>query len=78
MSDQAAQPTELERAIGSQPAELRRLLGVPIQHDMIERLRQAHRIWLVGTGTSQHAAELAPRCSTTPDARRTRCPRCGS
>ena len=58
MSDQAAQPTELERAIGSQPAELRRLLGVPIQHDMIERLRQAHRIWLVGTGTSQHAAEL--------------------
>ena len=58
MSDPAAAPTELERAIASQPGELGRLLGVAIPHDTIERLRQAHRIWLVGTGTSQHAAEL--------------------
>ncbi len=58
MSDHAAAPTELERAIASQPGELGRLLGLPIPHDTIERLRQAHRIWLIGTGTSQHAAEL--------------------
>jgi len=50
--------TALERQIASQPAELERLLHVPIPHDVVERLRQAHRIWLVGTGTSQHAAEL--------------------
>ena len=50
--------TALERQIASQPAELERLLRSPIPHDMVERLRQAHRIWLVGTGTSQHAAEL--------------------
>lgn len=56
MSDQRS--TELERAIASQPEELRRLLRTPIPHDMVERLRQAHRIWLVGTGTSLHAAEL--------------------
>jgi len=56
MSDQRS--TELERAIVSQPEELRSLLRTPIPHDTIERLRQAHRIWLVGTGTSQHAAEL--------------------
>jgi len=58
MSDHAVPPTELERAIASQPEELQRLLSVPIAHDTVERLRQAHRIWLVGTGTSQHAAEL--------------------
>src|SRR3970040_1199889 len=50
--------TALERQIASQPADLKRLLRVPIPHDVGERLRQAHRIWLVGTGTSQHAAEL--------------------
>jgi glucosamine--fructose-6-phosphate aminotransferase (isomerizing) len=54
----AAAPSELERAIAAQPGELERLLRTPIPHDTIERLRQAHRIWLVGTGTSQHAAEL--------------------
>lgn len=50
--------TQLERAIASQPEELRRLLRTPLPHDTVERLRQAHRIWLVGTGTSLHAAEL--------------------
>jgi glucosamine--fructose-6-phosphate aminotransferase (isomerizing) len=58
MSDQTTPPTQLEAAIHAQPHELERLLDAPITHDMIERLRQAHRIWLVGTGTSQHAAEL--------------------
>jgi fructoselysine-6-P-deglycase FrlB-like protein len=56
MSDQ--RPTQLERAIASQPEELGRLLRTPLPHDTVERLRQAHRIWLVGTGTSLHAAEL--------------------
>ena len=56
MSDRRS--TELERAIASQPEELRRLLQTPLPHDTVERLRQAHRIWLVGTGTSLHAAEL--------------------
>lgn len=51
--------TELERAIRSQPAELTRLLSIPLPHQAVERLRQARRIWVVGTGTSQHAAELA-------------------
>ena len=58
MSDVRPTTTELERQIHSQPAELQRLLDTPLPHDAVERLRQAHRIWLVGTGTSQHAAEL--------------------
>lgn len=58
MSDASTASTALERQIASQPAELERLLEAPILHDVVERLRQAHRIWLVGTGTSQHAAEL--------------------
>jgi hypothetical protein len=58
MSDDQAPSTALERAIRSQPDELERLLEAPLPHDRVERLKQAHRIWLVGTGTSQHAAEL--------------------
>jgi len=58
MSDEPVVTTALERAIVSQPDELERLLSVPLPHDSVERLKQAHRIWLVGTGTSQHAAEL--------------------
>ena len=58
MSGAAATMTALERAIRSEPNELQRVLDMPIAHDSIERLRQAHHIWLVGTGTSQHAAEL--------------------
>ena len=52
-----ARVTELERAIRAQPAELRRLgaLDVRVQ---AERLVAADRVWLVGTGTSLHAAEL--------------------
>jgi glutamine---fructose-6-phosphate transaminase (isomerizing) len=59
MSDEPKPTTALERAIRSQPEELERILEQPIAHDTVERIRQAHRIWLVGTGTSQHAAELA-------------------
>ncbi|MEX2421873.1 MAG: hypothetical protein WD670_08680 [Actinomycetota bacterium] len=50
--------TQLERQIASQPNELERLLSVPIPHGLIERLLRARRLWIVGTGTSQHAAEL--------------------
>lgn len=50
--------TALERAIRSQPEELERLLHVPI-HTAVERLLRCHRLWLVGTGTSLHAAQLA-------------------
>jgi len=50
--------TALERQIRSQPDELERLLVEPIPHDVLERIRQARRLWLVGTGTSLHAAEL--------------------
>jgi glucosamine--fructose-6-phosphate aminotransferase (isomerizing) len=57
MSDASPSPA-LERQIASQPDELARLLEEPIPHQTIEGIRQAHRIWLVGTGTSQHAAEL--------------------
>jgi glucosamine--fructose-6-phosphate aminotransferase (isomerizing) len=58
MSDVDLSSTALGRQIASQPDELTRLIEQPIPHQSIERLRQAHRIWLVGTGTSQHAAEL--------------------
>lgn len=58
MADQSMSATAFERAIRSQPDELERLLAVPIPHETVERLKQAHRIWLVGTGSSQHAAEL--------------------
>ena len=55
---QQAGSTALERQIRSQPDELERLLREPIPHDVIERIRQARRLWIVGTGTSLHAAEL--------------------
>ena len=58
MSAPPERSTALERQIASQPEELARLLDEPIPHEVVEGLRQAHRIWLVGTGTSQHAAEL--------------------
>ncbi|HET9671566.1 MAG TPA: SIS domain-containing protein [Actinomycetota bacterium] len=56
------QPTNLERQIRSQPEELERLLSserVREQvHGAAEGLQRARRIWLVGTGTSHHAAIL--------------------
>jgi glucosamine--fructose-6-phosphate aminotransferase (isomerizing) len=59
-----AQPgsTHLSQQIRSQPDELERLLGsgaVKGQvHAAAEALHRVRRIWMVGTGTSQHAAHL--------------------
>jgi glutamine---fructose-6-phosphate transaminase (isomerizing) len=50
--------TALERQILSQPEQLEAVLAEPIPPSAVERLRGVDRIWLVGTGTSQHAAEL--------------------
>jgi glucosamine--fructose-6-phosphate aminotransferase (isomerizing) len=50
--------TALERQIASQPEQLEAVLERPLPLSAIERLSGAARIWLVGTGTSQHAAEL--------------------
>jgi len=54
--------TNLERQIRSQPDELERILsdpGVRQQvHVAAEGLHRVRRIWVVGTGTSQHAAYL--------------------
>lgn len=49
--------TELERAIHAQPEELRRLAGLKLPNHA-RRLGAGERLWLVGTGTSLHAAEL--------------------
>jgi glutamine---fructose-6-phosphate transaminase (isomerizing) len=49
--------TELERAIRAQPDELRRLAGLELPPHA-RRLAASERLWLVGTGTSLHAAEL--------------------
>jgi glucosamine--fructose-6-phosphate aminotransferase (isomerizing) len=50
--------TALERQITSQPEQLEAVLAEPFPTSAADRLRSASRIWLVGTGTSQHAAEL--------------------
>jgi len=54
--------TNLARQIASQPDELQRLLtsGSVRQevHAAAEALHRVRRIWMVGTGTSQHAAHL--------------------
>jgi glucosamine--fructose-6-phosphate aminotransferase (isomerizing) len=49
--------TELEAAIHAQPGELRRLAGLALP-PAAKRLAAGERVWLVGTGTSWHAAEL--------------------
>jgi glucosamine--fructose-6-phosphate aminotransferase (isomerizing) len=49
--------TELEVAIRAQPDELRRLAGLELP-PAAKRLAAGERLWLVGTGTSWHAAEL--------------------
>jgi glutamine---fructose-6-phosphate transaminase (isomerizing) len=55
-------PTNLEQQIRSQPDVLAELLGSATVrqqvHEASEGLARARRIWLVGTGTSQHAAAL--------------------
>ena len=54
--------TNLERQIRSQPDALRELLTSHETRSQVhiaaEGLHRAHRIWLVGTGSSLHAAEL--------------------
>ena len=50
--------TALERQIASQPEQLEAVLERPLSRSAVERLSGASRIWLAGTGTSQHAAEL--------------------
>lgn len=50
--------TALERQIASQPDRLAEVLARPLTRHAVDRLRDTTRIWLVGTGTSQHAAEL--------------------
>jgi glucosamine--fructose-6-phosphate aminotransferase (isomerizing) len=54
--------TNLERQIRSQPDELERMLGDPRLREQVhaaaEGLHRVRRIWVVGTGTSQHAAAL--------------------
>src|SRR5436190_16232166 len=52
------QSTALERAILSQPDEIARIVEHTSVHAAVERLHRSHRIWIVGTGTSLHAAEL--------------------
>jgi glutamine---fructose-6-phosphate transaminase (isomerizing) len=49
--------THLERAIRSQPAELERLAARDFA-PFAARLEARMRVWLVGTGSSQHVAEL--------------------
>lgn len=46
-----------ERAILVQPEEIERLVGASLD-DRLSRLGNCERVWLVGTGTSRHAAEL--------------------
>jgi glucosamine--fructose-6-phosphate aminotransferase (isomerizing) len=50
--------SNLERQIQSQPEELQRVIEHAQVHSAVERLQRARRLWLVGTGTSLHAAEL--------------------
>jgi glucosamine--fructose-6-phosphate aminotransferase (isomerizing) len=50
--------TALGRQIASQARQLEAVLERPLPPSAVERLSGASRIWLVGTGTSQHAAEL--------------------
>lgn len=47
----------LEETIEAQPELFERVLGIDLS-TAVRQLRDAGRIWLVGTGTSQHAAEL--------------------
>lgn len=53
-----AGPTALERQIASQAEQLEAVVARPLPTSAVEQLEPVRRIWLVGTGTSQHAAEL--------------------
>lgn len=49
--------TELEQAIAAQPDELERLAAVELPA-RVDALAERERVWLIGTGSSWHAAEL--------------------
>ena len=49
--------TALSETIAAQADLLESVLAVPVD-DAAERIGRSKRLWLVGTGTSQHAAEL--------------------
>jgi glutamine---fructose-6-phosphate transaminase (isomerizing) len=49
--------TALAETIAAQPELLESVLSIPVD-DAAERIGRSNRLWLVGTGTSQHAAEL--------------------
>ncbi|MCY1143297.1 hypothetical protein OWR29_35325 [Actinoplanes sp. Pm04-4] len=49
---------QLERMIAAQPEAIRSLADPALTAPAADRLAGARRIWLVGTGTSLHAAEL--------------------
>jgi glutamine---fructose-6-phosphate transaminase (isomerizing) len=49
--------TELEAAIQAQPDELRRLAALDVR-PFTKRLAAGERVWVVGTGSSWHAADL--------------------
>jgi glutamine---fructose-6-phosphate transaminase (isomerizing) len=53
--------TALERAIRSQPAELERIAARDFA-PLAAALEGRRRVWLVGTGSSQHVAELGALC----------------
>ncbi|HEY8018610.1 MAG TPA: SIS domain-containing protein [Actinomycetota bacterium] len=59
---QSQSPTQLEQQIRSQPDELDRIAASHEVRSQVrsvaEGLHRARRIWVVGTGTSQHAAVL--------------------
>lgn len=54
--------TSLENQIRSQPAEIQRMLSSSAVREQVhlacEGLHRARRLWVIGTGTSLHAAEL--------------------
>jgi glutamine---fructose-6-phosphate transaminase (isomerizing) len=58
----ATEPTNLEQQIRSQPEELFRIVSSEKAREQVhvatESLQRARRIWIVGTGTSHHAAIL--------------------
>lgn len=57
-----ADVTSLENQIRSQPAEIERMLSSSSVREQVhmasEGLHRARRLWVIGTGTSLHAAEL--------------------
>lgn len=49
---------QLERMIAAQPEAIASLADPELTADAAGRLAGARRVWLIGTGTSLHAAEL--------------------